>query len=422
MKIFKLILLQLGLIFNFNTQINFNDLYITNYQLEQTLLEIPKISKEINEEQKNEDINYNLSNNSKIKNDLKEENFNKKELTIEEQNNEESISKNLYKNLNFISSYEDLFLEETSGIYNYCPSILVNDDINIFYCSSINSNEIKDYICYRKVNNENNGYYYTSKKIVLSPSGNTSDWDSVHVCDPSVIYGDFNYNGTNYHYLMAYLGCNSLDNQNNQIGLALSNSIDSNWIKLQNNPFISYNYGTSQNSFQWGVGQPSLINVGNNNVLIFYTKGTWNLTCEIVELWNLSDLNNPIKLGEAMMKNPNNNFISNADFALQGTTLYMVCDKHPFDNGILNNIPNESNIYRTNIDLNNIISSLQNCSWEQIFNINSNITSHKRNHNIGFFKDSYGNLVQNSVLYTIGDEINDFSSSLYTYRLKRLDF
>lgn len=52
MKIFKLILLQLGLIFNFNTQINFNDLYITNYQLEQTLLEIPKISKEINEEQK----------------------------------------------------------------------------------------------------------------------------------------------------------------------------------------------------------------------------------------------------------------------------------------------------------------------------------------------------------------------------------
>lgn len=84
MKIFKLILLQLGLIFNFNTQINFNDLYITNYQLEQTLLEIPKISKEINEEQKNEDINYNLSNNSKIKNDLKEENSNKKELTIED--------------------------------------------------------------------------------------------------------------------------------------------------------------------------------------------------------------------------------------------------------------------------------------------------------------------------------------------------
>ena len=40
-------------------------------------------------------------------------------------------------------------------------------------------------------------------------------------------------------------------------------------MHLINIPFISYNYDTSQNSFQWGVGQPSLINVGNNNVLIF---------------------------------------------------------------------------------------------------------------------------------------------------------
>lgn len=79
MKFFELILLQLGLIFNFNPQINFNNLYITNYQLEQTLLEIPKLSKDLNEEQKIEDINYNLSNNSKIKNDLKEEISNKKE-------------------------------------------------------------------------------------------------------------------------------------------------------------------------------------------------------------------------------------------------------------------------------------------------------------------------------------------------------
>ena len=163
MNFFYLILLQLGLIFNFNSQINFNNLYITNYQLEQTLLETSqdKIEERI-EEQEVKNINDKPKNNLKIENDLKDENSNKKkEQVIVKQNNEKSTPKNPYKNLTFSSSYDDLFLEEKLGIYNYCPSILINDNINIFYCSNRKSKTIKDYICYRKVNNENNGYYYT---------------------------------------------------------------------------------------------------------------------------------------------------------------------------------------------------------------------------------------------------------------------
>ena len=60
-----------------------------------------------------------------------------------------------------------------------------------------------DYIGYRCYDPQNG---WSDETIVLSPSA-SGVWDDKHNCDPSVIKGTFEYNDTNYSYLMAYLGC-----------------------------------------------------------------------------------------------------------------------------------------------------------------------------------------------------------------------
>lgn len=318
------------------------------------------------------------------------------------------------------NSTEDLFIKEGSGYYNYAASVLVNDKINTFYCSNKNSKEIIDYICYRESSlTEDNTYEYSEEKIVLSPTPGT--WDEVHVCDPSVIQGNFNYNGTNYCYLMAYLGCNTTNNQENKIGLAVSNSLDSGWIKINANPIITIPYDTAHtDAFQWGVGQPSILSIdGNGNVLICYTQGKWNLTSQVASVWNLSDLNNPVCLGSTTISsNGTNDFISNADFAYSNGTLFLICDKHPFSAGTLNNVSDTSAIYSASISSLSDLNAISNCTWTSV----ATIGNYDKNHNSAFFRDGYGNLYSRNVLTTKAEQLSTFTDSLWTYRLKNVEF
>lgn len=225
---------------------------------------------------------------------------------------------------------------------------------------------------------------------------------------------------------MAYLGCNTLDNQQNKIGLAVSNSIEANWTKTKNiNPIISIPYDNEHsNVFQWGVGQPSLINLdGKGMTLIFYTQGTYNLTSQIVELWDLSNLNNPTKLWKTTLSNNGtNDFVSNADFVYENNILYMICDTHPFGEGILSNIPNKTNIYKTYISDFYATNSYVNCEWEYVYSLDKDSTSYEKNHNACFVRNKYGNYIGNYVAYSYAIEKEDFLNSLWTYRFKLKDF
>lgn len=320
--------------------------------------------------------------------------------------------------------YTDLFYESGSGIYNYCPSLMINGSmIDTFYCSNVRDYTVSDHICYRTSMQSETGYFYSEKFNVLSPTDGA--WDSVHVCDPSVVAGRFHYNGVTYKYLMAYLGCSQTDNQNNKIGLAVSNELNSGWVKCDNiNPFIDFTYDTSHSdTFQWGVGQPSAINMDENGrILILYTRGTYNLTCEFAELYDLSDLNSPVKIGETVVNNVPDDFISNADFAISGNTIYMTCDSHPFRAGTLSNVADCSSVYAADIDVNDVIGSLSKCAWSRVYSVDASVSGHMRNHNTGLFRDEYGRLSGRSILYTAADDLGSFSDSLWTYRLKRADF
>lgn len=305
------------------------------------------------------------------------------------------------------------------GVYNYCPSVLVEDSVGLFYCSNSESYVVRDSVYYRELRDD-----YKPKEVLTSTEGS---WDSVHVCDPSVVAGDWVYNGEHYKYLMAYLGCSSLDNQQNQIGLAVFNSRCSGWIKVGSEPFIKCNYDSSKKEyFQWGVGQPSIINLGEGIVAVFYTEGTWNLTCTKCAIYDLSDLNN-IQFVDSTVVGDNGllqsdgvsrDFLSNGDFALSGDTLYVVCDIHPFDEGVLSCVPSVSGIYRTTIEVDNFLTELENCEWELVYKIDEG----DRNHNNGFVRDESGYLFDEYVITTVGCERGNFADSLFTYRMKVVEF
>ena len=379
---------------------------VSNETLDSEVIEIE--TSIVSKATQNEPIEF--SNEITSTNSLNDTNINE---VINENNKPNNNIENNTNNKPNIINIED-------GFYNYCPSIIGTSNI-AFYCSNTNAYQIQDNIFYSDINFGNNGEINFINNIkVLSPT--SGDWDSVHVCDPSVISGNFNYQGTNYKYLMAYLGCNTLDNQKNQIGLAVSNNLSSGWTKINSNPIINCNYDSSHSEFQWGVGQPSLINIDDNgHVLLFYTEGAYNLTCTKVQELNLSNLDNIESLGTiTLSNNGTNDFISNADFAIDGNNLYMVCDTHPFGGNLLNCVPNTSNIYRCSWD--GSLSSLESVNWELVFSINPSKTNFEKNHNCGLNRNEFGHLYNTNVVYTSGTEKDNFINSLSSYRLNYISW
>ena len=163
---------------------------------------------------------------------------------------------------------DECYVKTSGQRYTYCPvGIETNEKETTFYCKNGVNGQIVDYI-YATTRTEN---VETRTNVALRPS--TDGFDSVHVCDPSVVADSYVYNGKTYKYAMFYLGAETLDNQCNQIGVALSNYINSRFLKPENNIVIGYTYDSNHPEvFQWGVGQPSAISLGNGKVLLFYTK------------------------------------------------------------------------------------------------------------------------------------------------------
>lgn len=339
-----------------------------------------------------------------------------------ESNVEEKKSDVVSKPVITESSEETSVFTIPDGTYNYCPSVISSNGVTgMFYCSNTKLYKVIDNICYSDFSYGTNGSIVLKNRYtILKPTAGS--WDSVHVCDPSVVSGNFSYQGSSYQYLMTYLGCDTTDCQKNQIGIAVSNSLTGGWIKIQANPIIQHHYDSSKSGFQWGVGQPSIMNLdGNGRVVIFYTEGTYNKTCTKAQEWDLSNLDAPQLLKSSDVTNVGTgDFISNADFALSGNTLTMICDKHPFGGNLLNCVADASCVYTCTWDGN--VESLSSVSWTRMFTVDSHATGFAKNHNCGLFRDLKGNLAKQSVMYTAASEKSDFLNSLCTYRLCSISY
>ena len=288
---------------------------------------------------------------------------------------------------------EDAVPLAMQGIYKYCPTSIAGA---VLYCSNLATpGEVKDGIC------------YNDEKVLSTSSG---AWDSVQVCDPSVIEGDFTYEGNTYRYLMAYLGCATYDCTANEVGFAVSNNLQS-WHKT--GKVVS-----AARDGYWGVGQPSLINY-NGNIFLFYTSGTASQTTTYVEQLDCSDLGNVQRLGKKHIT-CNYDYISNADFAYDDEMLYMTCDTHPFPSGALDFISAKQSVYCAPWD--GSLDSLESMSWDRIAQIGAGDTGHERNHNGCFSRDGYGRLASRTLYVSTADSIGSWSQNLYTYRFTTVGF
>lgn len=314
----------------------------------------------------------------------------------EDSKTQKSTSDNA-KNANTDTGTKTETVEAPKQIYKYCPTAING---TILYCSNeSNPGEVKD------------GIYLGGTKVLSATDGS---WDSAQVCDPSVVSGNFTFNGCSYTYLMAYLGCTTYDSTNNEIGFAVSNDLYS-WVKA--GKIVS----CAGDGF-WGVGQPSVMNInGDGNIYLFYTSGTEAKTTTYVQSLNCSDLNNIVLQGTAEITTAYD-FISNADFAYNPADgyLYMTCDTHPFGGTSLNFISDKQTIYKAAWD--KTFDSLGSLDWQIETTIGIEKTGYTKNHNACFSRDGYGNLFSRTIYTSIASEVGDFMQNLCTYNYMPIGF
>lgn len=306
------------------------------------------------------------------------------------------------------------------GIYNYCPSVLEEADGTryLYYCTNRESYKIIDYIgCRRGTRNADGSYTYGAETVVLAPTAGA--WDAHHTCDPSVVRGDFTYKGQSYRYLMAYLGCTSYDNQDNEIGFAVANDPMGPFVKIADTPTIPY--VREGDAWQWGVGQASLVSRDKGSrVYVFYTEGTATRTHEFVDEWDFADLENPIRLSHTDLattglttRTGGGDYIGNADFAYDAdsNSFYMATDSHPYPSDEPNYITEYFRVaYFAGDDVTRV-------RWNELEHIGPAETGFARNHNVGLVRDAYGWLPGGNSLTVYYTGAGKGANALWTYRL-----
>ncbi len=333
--------------------------------------------------------------------------------------------------------------EEFVNIYNYAPSIFIEDGVaHIYYCSNPGSGLPGDHIAYRRGIKVGDDWYWSPKTFVLYP-GEDGEWDMSNVCDPDVIKGAFDYNGETYNYLMTYLGCMSVDNSANSFGFAVAKNPEGPWIKVTTvSPLYDfyeespgYVYQPGVNTFIWGSGQSSLISVDQaGTVLLFYTGGSTSKYGQTAESWDFSDLNNPVRLWQNSMSakgiytlDNQQDVITNAQLVYdrERKIFYMLSDNHPFDTQTEPiNLPSSTRVVATFDYMSETIGDCfknKELNWNTLQNIGFNETGYERVHNTCFVRDEFGYVMDTKsidVIYTMSLTGTDWRV-IYTYRMHR---
>ena len=336
----------------------------------------------------------------------------------------------------------------SGGFYRYCPATLVEGGVrHVFYCKNTTANQIVDSIYHATVDAAGN---LSDESAVLDPADSTGTaWDSYHVCDPSVIKGAFVYNDHTYTYLMAYLGVqgrfgdtesDGYRAQNNKVGLAVSDSLDSGWVRMGTDAVV-----VTDKSGTWGVGQPSLVSLDNaGKVALFYAgdygtrmlaldftdaaKTTASLTQKVGSEGSPVSTDGVSDLAGTTTKMT----ITNADFAYNPSTgrLYMIADTPDkanswYDDGGQNlYITKAVTVYGCTLYALNA-NSVTNAIWHQQMRIQpadldgSTLATSARVTNSGLVRTPYGDIAEKTAMVTVANVV---PNALYTYRFMPVDW
>lgn len=334
----------------------------------------------------------------------------------------------------------ELFGEDKSeNYYNYAPAVLCEgaDTLHVWYCANVQSGDVTDHIVYRRGTLHADGKWsFSAKAIALSP-GAEGAWDARHVCDPAVVKGTFRYQGEDYAYLMAYLGCKTDDSTANEVGLALAKAPAGPWIKC-GDPVADFYRSDEYDAALWGYGQPALVSADRaGKVFLFYTKGVAAGTFTAVELWNFADMDAPEKLREGTLPDAAG-IINNADFAYNAAQNVFYCLKE--NHGANEWYPTDGGVDWLGGSVSLLIFSpaaRDAALTKWLFEtptatvggaIDTAATGYARNHNAALVTDEYGQIIEADtvpVIFTASDLAADYPDwtaggqwpALHTYRL-----
>ena len=336
----------------------------------------------------------------------------------------------------------------SGGFYRYCPATLVEGGVrHVFYCKNTTANQIVDSIYHAMVDAAGN---LSDESAVLDPADSTGTaWDSYHVCDPSVIKGAFVYNDHTYTYLMAYLGVQGRvgDTEsdgyrgiNNKVGLAVSDSLDSGWVRMGTDAVV-----VTDMSGTWGVGQPSLVSLDKaGKVALFYAGdyGTRMLALDFTDAakttasltQKVGSEGSPVsKDGVSDLAGTTTKMtITNADFAYNPATgrLYMIADTPDragswYDDGGQNlYITKAVTVYGCTL-YTLATNTVTGAIWHQQMRIQpadldgSTLATSARVTNSGLVRTPYGEIAEKTAMVTVANVV---PNALYTYRFMPVDW
>lgn len=304
--------------------------------------------------------------------------------------------------------------------YSYCPSIITTSSgtTHVWFCGNPIAGTMVDNIYHVS---ETNGAV-TNANSVLQPSEGT--WDSHHTCDPSVVEGEFNMDGTTYKYAMFYLGC-KLEYYYNEIGVAFSNDLNTtSWVKYPQQ-LIHKTWSTDgdqdlgDGNKSWGVGQPAAISLNKKGkVMLVYTRGDAGGTSTVWRECDLSNMDNPIigevhnitAIGLTKTDNSTADYITNIDVALDQDSSHIIMIRPVHSNPQLTTYPTYIE-EAVEIDYMKYSDFKANRgTWTKLYRIDKQQTGFARNHNPGLQRDSYGYIadyLHPVFYYTVSKEAPD---------------
>lgn len=283
--------------------------------------------------------------------------------------------------------------------YAYCPSVIMQGaERHIWFCGTQPAGAFIDHIYYLR---GDLAYADRTPKMVLAP-GAPGSWDDRHTCDPSVVKGQFKFNGTTYQYAMLYLG-NRSNRYYNEIGVAFAQTMDADsWVKYPVQLVEKTWSGDADvplgGGNAWGVGQPSAFSLdGKGKLLLTYTIGDMNGTRVVIREADLSDMDQvqlsaPKTVSTAGLTKldftTQNIVLLNADFAFDEnrTTVYMTSH-------VLPNPGSYPNFISGAVDLNKMpYADFINGAgtWKLVKRIEPTISGFPRNHNSCIGRDAIG--------------------------------
>lgn len=290
---------------------------------------------------------------------------------------------------------------------------------------------IRDHIILRKEVKAGTEWQAVEEKVVLAPSTTSDEWDSVHVCDPFVIGGDYHYKNTDYYYAMLYLGCNTLDNSKNEIGIAFAKEPEGPWVKYENNPIIGYGEFTKE--WCWGVGQASAVNqTQDGSLMLFYTRDDDMGTRGVYRKADFSNLDSGVQLekekdiNQRGLIDPDGKNLVDSERAFNNFEIAYnpflnkwvgIRDAGPYSSELDETEPSYVSIYQEIFIGDEDILWNTESSWEHVGYVTPNLTGYQRNHNAGILTDANGNLLEENRIEFLTTNCNTGVNALWNYRM-----